>query len=144
MAQVISATDKFVDNAGHKPSGKRQRFLTQAYDLLDRARRAAAAEDYAEALELSYQAALRTAGAWVAGTRVAQRKRLPSSAWERLSLVGGPAKAWAEKLRGYSRTRSRVMIGLDDGVDPDLVFELLAVVGQFLAVVDDAASPAAA
>ena len=77
MVQIISAATRFAD-AGK--AGKRVRFLAQGYDLLDRARVEASAGKYEEALEFVYQAALRTAGAWVASSRVAKRKRLPSSA----------------------------------------------------------------
>ena len=133
MVQIISAATRFAD-AGK--AGKRVRFLAQGYDLLDRARVEASAGKYEEALEFVYQAALRTAGAWVASSRVAKRKRLPSSAWERLALVGEDAQEWADKLKAYSRTRSRVISGLDDSVEPEVVLELMALVGEFLAVVD--------
>lgn len=142
MAQIISATTKF---AGAGMSAKRQRFLSQAADLLYRARQAAAAQDFDEALELSYQAALRTAGAWVAGSPVASRKRLPSSAWDRLELVGPDARAWVDRLRRYSRQRSRVITGLDDGADAQSALELMALAGEFFVVVSDAYDiPAAA
>lgn len=129
MAQIISATTKF-QSAGN--SAKRQRFLLQAHDLLFRARQEAAGGNMEDALELAYQAALRTAGAWVAGSAVANRKRLPSSAWDRLDLVGAEARAWSKSLRAYSRTRSRVISGLDDTVAEGTVLELIAAVGEFL------------
>ncbi|QPK78513.1 hypothetical protein G7Y31_08075 [Corynebacterium lizhenjunii] len=133
MAQVISANAQFM---GRGQVVKRQRFLSQAHGLLFQARREAAAGDWPQALEFAYQAGLRTAGAWVADSPVAKRKRLPSSAWDRLALVGAEAKGWAQRFRAYGTTRSRVMSGLDDCVEAQLVLELIALAGDFLARVD--------
>ena len=102
MAQVISATARRVQRQGGN-GAKRQRFLTQAALLLADARADASTGRMDQALEKAYQAALRTAGACVAASAtVSKRKRLPTSAWDRLSLVGVEEKQWAEKFRAYS------------------------------------------
>ncbi|APT92219.1 hypothetical protein CPHO_04185 [Corynebacterium phocae] len=129
MAQVISATTAFGRNS---LSGKRTRFLLQAHDLLLRARSRAAAGDFEQAVEYAYQAALRTAGAWVADSSVGRRKRLPASAWDRLSLVGGAAGEWVELFRPYSRLRSRLISGLEDSVSADNAMALISSVADFL------------
>ena len=95
MAQVISATTKFAQRA--HATGRRHQdglakhytFLAKSEDLLTRARAAAADDRFNDAVELAYQAGLRAAGAWIAVTAVGKRKRVPSSAWDQLALVGG-------------------------------------------------------
>lgn len=128
MAQIISAQSKFTGG----PAGKRDRFLFQAQDLLRRAQGCAAEAKWDEALEYAYQAGLRTAGARVAVSAVAKRRRLPSSAWERLALVSATDKEWAKEFKAYSRPRSRVATGLDDMPDEALVWSLLDLVACFI------------
>ena len=129
MAQIISATR--TRSAG-RASGKRARFLFQARELLDAARGYAAEGRFDQALEVAYQSALRTAGARVAASAVARRRRLPSSAWDRLALVGVEEKWWAESFKGYSRTRARVASGLDEVPGGDFVYGLMQRAAQFL------------
>lgn len=133
MTHIISATAKYA-RSGH--SGKRLHFLFQSYELLQRARLEAAAGHCEEAFEYAYQAALRGAGSWVAGTPVSQRRRLPSSAWDRLALTGIEGRRWSGKLRAYSRQRSRLITGLDDAVDMEAVLRLISVVAEFLDAVE--------
>lgn len=136
MAQVISATTKFGAGATRQGGAKRQRFLTQAEGLLSEARALAAEGRGDEALELSYQAALRTAGARVAVSAVARRKRKPSSAWEQLALVDAAGKRWADEFKAFSRLRSRVVSGLDGNVEQATVFELMDLAAQFKEAVE--------
>ena len=143
MAQVISATARRTQRqGGHSGNGvnggngaKRQHFLTQAALLLADARADAAKGRMDQALEKAYQAALRTAGACVAASpTVSKRRRLPTSAWDRLSLVGVDEKAWAEKFRAYSRTRSRLASGMDREVADSVVFNLMDLASRFLEI----------
>lgn len=135
MAQVISATTKFGAGARGASAGqgsaKRAHFLTQATSLLAESRSLAAAGQTDEALELAYQAALRTAGARVATSPVARRKRKPSSAWDQLALVDAEGKRWAAEFKAFSRLRSRLVSGLDSGVEESRVFELMDLVAAF-------------
>lgn len=134
MAQVISATARRVQRQGGN-GAKRQRFLTQAALLLADARADASTGRMDQALEKAYQAALRTAGACVAASAtVSKRKRLPTSAWDRLSLVGVEEKQWAEKFRAYSRTRSRLASGIDRDVADSVVYGLMELAARFLEI----------
>lgn len=137
MAQVISATAQFKRSRAAAGAFKRDRFLTQAGDLLSQARAMAAAERWDQALEFAYQAGLRTAGARIADSAVSKRRRLPSSAWEQLAMVGASEKDWAERFRGYSRLRSRVASGLDGAPDEEVVVKLMALAAEFLAEVEE-------
>ncbi|MEK0126732.1 SAV_6107 family HEPN domain-containing protein [Corynebacterium marquesiae] len=128
MAQIISATRT---RSLGRESGKRARFLFQARELLDAARGYAAEGRFDQALEVAYQSALRTAGARVAASVVA-RRRLPSSAWDRLALVGVEDKRWAESFKGYSRTRARVSSGLDEAPSEEYVYGLMQHAAHFL------------
>ena len=129
MAQIISATRT---RSLGREGGKRARFLFQARELLDVARVYAAEGRFDQALEVAYQSALRTAGARVAASVVARRRRLPSSAWDRLALVGVEDKRWAESFKGYSRTRARVSSGLDEAPSEEYVYGLMQHAAQFL------------
>ena len=136
MAQIISATTKFIDRSNRAGrSGKYQCFLRKAESLLDLARAAAAEDRLTDAVELAYQAGLRGAGAWVAATPVGKRKRLPTSAWEQVELISADAKEWAMEFRRYSRLRSRLVTGLDDAVKPAVAFELIELSARFIATV---------
>ena len=129
MSQIISATRT---RSLGREGGKRARFLFQARELLDAARGYAAEGRFDQALEVAYQSALRTAGARVAASVVARRRRLPSSAWDRLALVGVEDKRWAESFKGYSRTRARVSSGLDEAPSEEYVYSLMQHAAQFL------------
>ena len=101
MATVISATTRF----GGRGEAKRAEFLGKAHVLLTQSQVALRAGDEASALELAYQAALRTAGARIAVSAVAQRKRKPHGAWNRrlilrlfLSFARGCLAVWKSRL----------------------------------------------
>src|SRR5699024_12516661 len=74
-----------------------------------------------------------SAGACVAASAtVSKRRRLPSSAWDQLSLVGAEEEEWADSFRAYSRTRSRLASGIDRGVADKVVFDLMDLAARFL------------
>ncbi|MGV0326263.1 SAV_6107 family HEPN domain-containing protein [Corynebacterium confusum] len=140
MAHVISATRQATTRASRTSGvGKQQHFLRQARMLIEQAREYAADGRFEEALEVAYQAGLRTAGARIAVSMVARRKRKPSSAWEQLALVSAEGKEWAQEFGQYSKLRSRVSLGLEDGVEEDAVFELMGLAARFMAATHAAA-----
>ena len=133
MAQVISAT---VAARGRRresmQSVRRDRFLTQALDLLADARSSAAQGRFEDALEMAYRASLRAAGARVAASSVSRRRRLPTSAWEQVALVGPADAQWAAEFKEYSRVRSRVASGMDPVPHEDAVYEYLALAARYV------------
>lgn len=132
MKRFLPHTARRVQRQGGQGS-KRQRFLTQAALLLADARADAANGRMDQALEKAYQAGLRTAGACVAASAtVSKRRRLPTSAWDQLSLVGAEEEEWADSFRAYSRTRSRLASGIDRGVADKVVFDLMDLAARFL------------
>ena len=135
MNSVISATTGAA--YGVVPRVTRQEsYLATARDLLDGALARQAEGAYDLALEDAYRAALRTAGAVVAGSDVvANRKRLPSSAWDKLALTGPSGKRWAATFRGYSRLRGRVASGIELRPDPATVESLIVAVQEFFSEV---------
>ncbi|AWB81561.1 hypothetical protein C3B44_03630 [Corynebacterium yudongzhengii] len=135
MGDVISATTKFSTR-----QLKRERFLASARDLLDSARKEMAAGAFDLALEYAYRGALRVAGACIADSVVlARRKRLPSSAWERLALVGEAEKEWAQTFSGFSRLRSRVMSGIEKVPPAGVAEEVVELAAEFLAETEGSA-----
>lgn len=133
MAQIISATTQF-KGKGLTGSGmaKQRHFLGKAVELLAQARKSAAEGRMEEALEYAYQAGLRTAGARVAVSTVAQRRRKPSSAWEQLMLVSDGDAQWAKDFGRYSRLRARVASGLEDEVSDAVVYEVMDLAARFV------------
>ena len=111
---------------------RRDRFMGQALDLLADARKSAARGRLEDALEMAYRASLRTAGARVAASTVARRRRLPSSAWEQVALIGPADAQWAAEFKDYSRVRSRVASGLDPVPGEDAVYEYLALAARYV------------
>lgn len=140
MAHVISATTQATKRTS-RASGvaKQQHFLRQARMLIEQAREYAADGRLEEALEVAYQAGLRTAGARIAVSVVARRKRKPSSAWGQLALVSAEGKEWAQEFGRYSKLRSRVSLGLEDTVGTETVFELMGLSARFMAATHAAA-----
>ena len=133
MAQVISATAAARSrNREAMQRVQRDRFVNQALDLLADARRSAAEGSFADALEMAYRASLRAAGARVAASTVSRRRRLPTSAWEQVALIGPADAQWAEEFKEYSRVRSRVASGLDPAPEPDSVYQYLALAARFV------------
>lgn len=113
MSSVVSATTGAV--YGTTPAvSRRDEFLAAAGPLLEDARDQLAAGAGDLALESAYRAALRTAGAVVAqSATVAKRKRLPTSAWEKLALTGPRGTYWANTFSDFSRIRGRVASGIE-------------------------------
>jgi len=108
MSSVISATTGAV--YGAVPATlQHDEFLASGRALLEDAHAQLAAGAYDLALESAYRAALRTAGAVIAQSAVvAKRKRLPTSAWDKLALTGARGAYWANAFSGFSRLRGRV------------------------------------
>ncbi|MCQ9675655.1 SAV_6107 family HEPN domain-containing protein [Corynebacterium sp. BF-R-2] len=137
MAQVISATAAARSrNREALQSVRRDRFVGQALDLLADARKSAARGRLEDALEMAYRASLRAAGARVAASTVARRRRLPSSAWEQVALIGPADAQWAAEFKDYSRVRSRVASGLDPVPGEDAVYEYLALAARYVDVTE--------
>lgn len=127
MGEIISATTRFA-----QVGGKRAEFLGKARVLLGQARAARREGDLLPALEFTYQSALRTAGAVIAGSAVAARKRKPKGAWDQLRMVGPEAAAWAEELSAFSGLRSRAASGLDVNLGTATLDRFMARVADFL------------
>lgn len=145
MGNVISATTRSA--YGIRRGGQREAFLSSAGELLDTSRTHLESGSYDLALEYAYQAALRTAGAEVASSAsIARRKRLPSSAWDKLALTGPSGKERAVTFRGYSRLRGRVASGIELQPDPAEVEKLVDLAHNFFREVngDTFDEPAAA
>ncbi|MDO5511208.1 SAV_6107 family HEPN domain-containing protein [Corynebacterium sp.] len=141
MAQIISATTRFA-GAG----SRRADFILKARALLVQAVQHREAGEWDLALEMAFQAALRTAGARISASAVARRRRLPTSAWEQLQLVDADGQRWASEFSQYSRLRSRVVAGLELSVDHAVVNRIMDLAAEFLAEVEGEAGwlPAAA
>ncbi|EJZ82774.1 SAV_6107 family HEPN domain-containing protein [Corynebacterium otitidis] len=124
MVATISAQGKL------RGQLKRDRVRTSRLDraaaLLSEAHARLAAGEPADAVELAYQAALRAAGAVVAGAGMTGRRRAPSNAWDKLRMVSPEAAAWADRLSSYSRLRGRLLSGLEAGVEPATAERLAA------------------
>lgn len=132
MGQVISATTRF-----RGATGARDRFLAAARDFLAQAEREAKAGHWDLALEAAYRAGLRTAGARIsASAKIAKRKRLPTSAWDRLALVDADGVRRAREFSAYSILRQRVASGVISSPAEASVREVLALATDFLAEVE--------
>ncbi|WP_342320052.1 SAV_6107 family HEPN domain-containing protein [Corynebacterium mayonis] len=111
MNSVISATTGVAYGAAGTP--KSARFFQAADDLLRGAHKQLQNGDLELALEYGYRAALRIAGAICADSpTVMRRKRLPTSAWDKLALSGEREATWAKEFSAYSALRSRVASGV--------------------------------
>lgn len=135
MASVISATTGVVQGRGRGGSAS-QKFLAAAEALLASAKEEIVQGRHDIALESSYRAALRVAGAVNAeSAKIKHRKRLPSSAWDRLALTGTRGQEWAAQFSQYSRLRGRVASGIEDSVDASDVVRLFRLAESFFAEV---------
>lgn len=133
MAQVISATAAARSRTREAQQYmRRDRFVGQALDLLATARRSAAQGRFDDALEMAYRASLRAAGARVAASTVSRRRRLPTSAWDQVALIGPADAQWAAEFKDYSRVRSRVASGMDPVPGEDAVYEYLALAARYV------------
>lgn len=131
MASVISATTGAV--YGAVPAVSRQEeFISTARALLEDAQDQLASGSFDLALESAYRSALRTAGAAIVQSpAVAKRKRLPSSAWDKLALTGARGAYWAETFAGFSRLRGRVASGIELRPCESEVKRLVGLAGQY-------------
>lgn len=133
MSSIISATTKSVAGARTRAS-RRDRFLDSAHVLLAQARKEERQGSFDLALESAYRAALRVAGAVNADSDVIRaRKRLPTSAWDRLALTSPGGKEWARGFLAYSKQRARVASGIETRPDPDRVRTLISMAERFFA-----------
>lgn len=131
MSSVISATTSRAYGSGAKLS-RQDAFFASADSLLLAAHGDVEEGRFDLAMENAYRAALRVAGAVCAGSdTVRKRKRLPTSAWDKLALTGGRGKEWAARFREFSRERGRVASGVEQHPDPAVVVELLAAAEEF-------------
>lgn len=144
MSSVISATTSKAYGAAVKPS-RRDAFLAAAEELLDAADREMNGGAVDLAMEYGYRAALRIAGAVNAESDVLRkRKRLPTSAWDKLALTGAQGERWAARFQTFSRQRGRVASGLDQRPDPVIVRRLLDATKAFYFEVHPGQVPTAA
>lgn len=127
MGEIISATTRFA-----RAGGKSTEFLSKARVLLAQAARCREEGDLGLALELSYQSALRTAGAVFADSPAAAKRRKPSGAWERLRLVDEKASEWADELSAFSRVRARAVNGLEVNLTESMIDGFIIRVEEFL------------
>ena len=144
MNSVVSATTSKVYGSPARIS-RRDAFFNAAEDLIAAAHDDVEAGRFDLAMENAYRAALRIAGAVNAGSEVLRkRKRLPTSAWEKLALCGPEAKEWAARFSAYSRLRGRVASGLELRPDPAVVLNLLGDAEEFLYASHPGKAPLAA
>lgn len=126
MGSIMSATTGAVYGAGARV-GRVEQFLTAAEGLLSQAH-----DDFEEgrhdlAMENAYRAALRVAGARNAASPIVRkRKRLPTSAWDKLALTGVDGARWAKVFQHYSAQRGRVASGIESDPGAQVVHQLLS------------------
>lgn len=131
MSSVVSATTSKAYGSVSRPS-RRDAFLSSADSLLLAAHEEVERGQFDLAMESAYRAALRVAGAVCAGSAtVKKRKRLPTSAWDKLALTGAQGQQWAARFRQFSRERGRVASGIEASPDPVVVLDLLAAAEEF-------------
>ena len=126
MGEIISATTRFM-----QVNGKEAEFLAKSAILLRQAHKHRNDGELTLALEIGYQSALRTAGAVIAGSPVAKRKRKPRGAWQQLRFVNAQSAMWAEELSKYSQIRSRAASGLEIDLSTEGLDEFLGKVRNF-------------
>ncbi|AKK11469.1 SAV_6107 family HEPN domain-containing protein [Corynebacterium uterequi] len=132
MGNVVSAVDKF-----HPSAGRQERFLRAAHALLEQADQAYRVGDLGLALEYAYQAALRAAGARLTcAPQLTRRRRLPSSAWDKLELLDAASREWARSFRAFSRLRSHVGSGVISVPPRAEVDKLMALARHYLTVIE--------
>ena len=107
---VEHSVDAVVAPSGLSPQAVT--FLGRASSLLSQARVAAPADR----LDLSYQAALRVAGA-VLAANPGRRRKEDHSAWARVRRHAPEYSGWAARFEAFSRQWEDVRLGLARGVD---------------------------
>lgn len=144
MGSVVSATTGRAYGAAVKQT-RREAFEDAAEALLAQAREDFAARRYDLALENAYRSALRTAGAFNSESQeLRKRKRLPTSAWDKLALTGNVGAAWASTFSAYSALRGRVASGIEPNPDRAVVATLIRQAGEFFRELQGGAASAAA
>ncbi|MCG7273928.1 SAV_6107 family HEPN domain-containing protein [Corynebacterium afermentans] len=129
MGSVVSATTGAVYGRGARVS-KADQFLAAAEELIGLAHDDFEAGRHDVAMENAYRAALRVAGARnVSSPIVRKRKRLPTSAWDKLALTGGAH--WASVFKRYSAQRGRVASGIETDPGAAVVHRLLSDAEEF-------------
>ena len=132
MNSIVSATTSSIAGSGMRV-GRRETFLSAAYELLAQAREEYDRGAFDLALESAYRAALRVAGAVNSVSPVIRkRKRLPTSAWERLALTSDSGKDWATSFAAFSALRGRVASGIETDPNPETVRALMELAEDFL------------
>ena len=123
----------------------RGEFLAKANALLALSRRQLRSGDNDDALESAYRAALRTAGARIASSAVATKRRQPTNAWERLARVDADGRRQAAAFSGWAAVREKVITGIGSA-DRQLASALIEQVELFITDVEREAGwlPAAA
>lgn len=106
-------------------------FLGRAASLLAQAKTAAPADR----LDLSYQAALRVAGAVIA-ENPGRRRKSDHSAWARVRRHAPSYAPWAARFEALSRQWEDVRLGLACGVDELEARRVQALAADFLAEVE--------
>ncbi|MBV7281664.1 SAV_6107 family HEPN domain-containing protein [Corynebacterium sp. TAE3-ERU30] len=117
------------------------RLFRSGVDNYEAAQQALLDDKLLDALEYGYRAALRLAGARVADSPVAKRRRLPRSAWDQLRLVDQRGADYADLFEAFSRVRQRALNGLDRHISPARVGTLMRLVESFLDDVDEQLHP---
>lgn len=106
-------------------------FLGRAASLLAQAKVAGPADR----LDLSYQAALRVAGAVIAESP-GRRRKADHGAWARLRRHAPAYAPWAARFEALSRQWEDVRLGLSGGVDELEARRVQAMASDFLAEVE--------
>lgn len=133
MSSILSATTNSVAGSTSRRS-RRDAFFQSAHELLASARADIERGAFDAAMENAYRAALRVAGAVNADSPVIQkRKRLPTSAWQKLALTSEGGKRWAETFSAFSVQRGRVASGIETHPDAGTVKKLAGLAEAFLA-----------
>ena len=131
IGSVVSATTGAVYGRGARVS-RADQFLAAAEELIGLAHDDFEAGHHDMAMENAYRAALRVAGARNAASPIVRkRKRLPTSAWDKLALTGDDGAHWAAVFKRYSAQRGRVASGIETDPGAAVVYRLLAHAEEF-------------
>lgn len=129
MARIGNGRSAVVAPSGLSPQAVT--FLGRASSLLSQARVAAPADR----LDLSYQAALRVAGA-VLAANPGRRRKEDHSAWARVRRHAPEYSGWAARFEAFSRQWEDVRLGLARGVDELEARRVQSMAADFLAEVE--------
>ena len=131
IGSVVSATTGAVYGRGARVS-RTDQFLAAAEELIGLAHDDFEAGRHDMAMENAYRAALRVAGSRNAASPIVRkRKRLPTSAWDKLALTGDDGAHWAAVFKRYSAQRGRVASGIETDPGAAVVYRLLAHADEF-------------